>query len=236
VAAAHLQVRDTASQKIAALTVQVAEKVQAVPQRMTPAETEEGLVDLVARLAEIRARSHPQIFEALWQAQIMRVEELEEGEGEAPGMPTTELPKTPDAQTAGAATAEDPAKITLAPHTTLEEDHSQSATAFSQLSAAKEQQRTTTSSSNEPFNTSGLPIAKTFASTSAIPPLLPATMSVYISASHLPPAYLSPLPAAAPLLTNAYHWPSAPVQNHNFVPFFNGVNYRVDVPSASILG
>ena len=99
-----------------------------------------------------------------------------------------------------------------------------------------------TSKSNEPFMTSGAPAPASLTVSSLIPPALPSLMSVYISVSRLPPtipfasAPTSISHSTAAPMTQAYHWPSAPVEEHNFVDFFTGVNYRANVNSPAVLG
>jgi hypothetical protein len=98
-------------------------------------------------------------------------------------------------------------------------------------------QQNTTSPSNEPFNTSGVPLAHSYPSTLAIAPALPSIMSVYISTAQVASPTSNPAPiTAAPSMAQAYHWPAAPVENHHFTNFFAGITYRVDVPSPRVLG
>ncbi len=153
---------------------------------MSVDQTEEAIVDLITRLAEIRQNSNPKTFEQLWQAHIMRADELEE-EG---ATPTATIPPPP------------------------RNDQS-------------------TSPSNEPFNTTGILPFHAFASSLPLPPSLPTLMSTYISTAPFSPSKTHT--AAAPL-TQSYHWPSAPVEDHAFVKFFIGVTYRIDVAPSSILG
>ncbi|ETI20477.1 hypothetical protein G647_08514 [Cladophialophora carrionii CBS 160.54] len=195
----HSRARATAMKKIEDLSAEVARRLPA-PSRMNADQTEEAIIDLITRSATIRANSDPKIFEELWQAHIMRVEELEEEIAHGGG---------PIANSA------------------VENLHP----------AVTGNQQNATSPSNEPFNTSGLALAHSYPSTLAIAPALPSIMSVYISMAQVASPIRNPAPstAAAPM-TPAYHWPSAPVENHHFVNFFTGINYRVDVPSARILG
>ncbi|EXJ54430.1 hypothetical protein A1O7_09769 [Cladophialophora yegresii CBS 114405] len=193
----HSRARATATKKVEDLSAEVARRLPA-PSRMNADQTEEAIIDLVTRLATIRANSDPKAFEELWQAHIMRLEELEEE-----GADGAEL------------------------NSTVENLHP----------AVTGLQQNATSPSNEPFNTSGPPLAHSYPGTLAIAPSLPSIMSVYISMAQVASPNHNPAPstAAAPM-TPAYHWPSAPVENHNFVNFFNGINYRVDVPLPRILG
>ena len=79
----HARARATATKKVETLAAQVARRFGAHYQRkMTAAQTEEALVDLIVRLSDIRANSDPKVFEELWQANIMRVDELDEEPGE----------------------------------------------------------------------------------------------------------------------------------------------------------
>ena len=190
-ASPHARARAVASKKVETLAAQVARRIGPTVQRKWQAEqTEDALVELIARLSDIRANSDPKVFEELWQANIMRVEELEE-EG------TTE-----EAEATG-----------LSHHNY-------------------------TARSNEPFNTSGAPVANSFPSSLTLAPTLPSLMSAYISVVRAVSRKDWPLvshSAAAPM-TQSYHWPSAPVENHDFTHFFTGINYRIDVAPSSIMG
>ncbi|KAJ9614000.1 hypothetical protein H2200_002136 [Cladophialophora chaetospira] len=183
----HTRARATATKKIESLAAKLAKRLPTPKSRMSVDQTEEAIIDLIVRLAEVRENSDPKAFAELWEMHILRVDEVED---------------------------EDALDDALAAHivgTT----------------------QPTTSASNEPFNTTGVPQAHSFPSSLPLPPTLPALMSIYIStASMLPPTNHT---AAAPT-TQSYHWPSAPVENHSFVNFFTGVNYRVDVAPSSILG
>jgi hypothetical protein len=76
----HSRAEATAMKKVEDLSAEVARRLPATSTRMSADQTEEAIIDLITRLAEIRARSNPEVFEELWTAHIMRVEELE-GEG-----------------------------------------------------------------------------------------------------------------------------------------------------------
>ncbi len=69
--------RARSQQKITNLQARMAE-VTPTDQKMTYAETERGLVDLIVALSKLRARSDPHIFESLWQEKIMRIDEVED--------------------------------------------------------------------------------------------------------------------------------------------------------------
>lgn len=204
--AAHVRARVITAQKLEGLATQVADRIPAYEPQMDHQQIDEALIDLVARLATIRANSDPRVFSELWESHIMRVEELDEEE-EAEYR-TSEKSDSPTAD-------RDPKPV------------SQGA-----------------SQSNEPFMTSGSPLPPCFYISSLIPPSLPSLMSVYLSVSHLPSHQAHPHPtctppishSAATSLTKAYHWPSAPVENHNMAMFFAGVNFRIDAPFSAILG
>ncbi|KIX96628.1 uncharacterized protein Z520_07894 [Fonsecaea multimorphosa CBS 102226] len=204
VAAAHARARARATTKLDNLAAQIARIVPRSKPNMSSEGTEDAIIDLIARLAEIRANSDPRTFEELWQTHVIRVEELDNGQA-------THDDEPEESNTVGLAAA---TEKHLGEHRA--------------------------SQSNVPFMTEGGPVLpRSLVSRGLIPPSLPSIMSVYISVSRLPTrgqGHLNSIShtAAAPL-AQAYHWPSAPVEEHNMAAFFTGICYRVDVSPSAVL-
>ncbi|EXJ61199.1 uncharacterized protein A1O5_11991 [Cladophialophora psammophila CBS 110553] len=213
-AAFHARARARATRKLEKLASQIAQRVPAhSSQKMSPECTEDAIIELIARLAEIRANSDPRAFEELWRVHIMRVEELDRGQG------TNQATPEKEGVTVSVVTqTEDP------PGFARDHDNGREHGA---------------SQSNLPFMTEGAPLLpRTLVSRSLIPPSLPSLMSVYISVSCLPTRghFNSISHTTAAPLAQAYHWPSAPVEEHTLALFFTGICYRVDISPSAVLG
>ena len=206
----HSVARATATKKVESVAAYVANRLLAdtTPHQMTATETDSALLELIVRLSQIRARSDPKTFEELWFAHIMRVEEFDDAQQQQ------QQQEAEDEQAAAVPPQHSPDPVPSS------SSHGQNRTA----------------PSNEPFASQGNPTHHAFPSTSHIFPSLPSTMSIYISVTRLPNTTSNTLTSAASSVENAYHWPSAPVENHSFPSFFEGVNLRTNVDSASILG
>ena len=64
--------RATAAKKVEDLAAKVANNFPVpIPQRMNADQVDEALVELIGRLADIRASSDPHVFEELWQEKIV---------------------------------------------------------------------------------------------------------------------------------------------------------------------
>ncbi|KIW93136.1 uncharacterized protein Z519_05741 [Cladophialophora bantiana CBS 173.52] len=213
-AAFHARARARASRKLEKLASQITQRVPAHSnQRMSPECTEDAIIELIARLAKIRADSDPQAFEELWRVHIMRVEELDRGQG------TNQATPEKEGVTVSVVTQTEELRGFAGDH---DNDREQGA-----------------SQSNVPFMTDGAPLLpRTLVSRSLIPPSLPSLMSVYISVSCLPTRshFNSISHTTAAPLAQAYHWPSAPVEEHTLAPFFTGICYRVDISPSAVLG
>ncbi|KIW25357.1 uncharacterized protein PV07_08542 [Cladophialophora immunda] len=211
VAAAHARARARATAKLDNLAAHIARNGPAQSNhRMSTERTEDAIIDLIARLAEIRANSDPRTFEELWQVHIMRAEELDDGQGMNEG------------------------ELEMEENTvSLTQEHPVVARAPDQHCGNRASQ------SNVPFMTEGTPVLpRPMVSQALIPPSLPSVMSVYVSVSRLPTQghFDSISHTTAASLAQAYHWPSAPVREHNVAAFFTGICYRVDIAPSAVLG
>ncbi|OAP54639.1 hypothetical protein AYL99_11087 [Fonsecaea erecta] len=217
VALSHARVRGRATTKLDNLAAQIARLVPHPQPNMSAERTEEAIVDLIGRLAEIRAHSDPRTFQELWQMHIMRVEELDDGQ---------ELDDEAEPESKKI-------KINTTSLTTANESHS----GVARIHDDRHEQRV--SPSNVPFMTEGIPVLpRSLVSQGVIRPSLPSLMSVYISVSRLPARghFNSISHTAAPSLAQAYHWSSAPVEEHSLAPFFTGICYRANVSRSAVLG
>ncbi|EHY61007.1 hypothetical protein ABEF92_004005 [Exophiala dermatitidis] len=249
-----------ASRRPATLEERVFSQVPAqLPRNMSAGETDDAIIDLIAMLARIRARSDPEVFAALWEQHIMRIDEYDAVEAQNAQDAMAEARATSAAQlglTSGGKlppnlpspsstrrqtpkdltyTKPDFEDFTLFPDV----DNNASTTGF---------QGTTPNSSqaNEPWASSGNPVPPTHAQRAALTPIRPAIMSIYITVQHIATPVLLPVdinavfrPTAAAttdLSRQAYHWPDAPVEPDRIVQFFIGINRRIEDMTPKILG
>ncbi|KAL2397715.1 hypothetical protein ABEF93_003714 [Exophiala dermatitidis] len=223
-----------ASRRPATLEERVFSQVPAqLPRNMTAGETDDAIIDLIAMLARIRARSDPEVFAALWEQHIMRIDEYDAVEAQNAQDAMAEARATSAAQLG--LTSGDFEDFTLFPDV----DNNASTTGF---------QGTTPNSSqaNEPWASSGNPVPPTHAQRAALTPIRPAIMSIYITVQHIATPVLLPAdinavfrPTAAAttdLSRQAYHWPDAPVEPDRIVQFFIGINRRIEDMTPKILG
>jgi hypothetical protein len=126
---------------------------------MSADATEDAIIELTIFLKQIRANSHPIVFDKLWEANIMRLEEGEQINGESPDY---------EAEAWGVARQQG------------EQDIRPSIDQTSLLSGAGTV-RAGANLSNEPFASQGPPLRPYFPVPTLLPPLLPETMMVYIS-------------------------------------------------------
>ncbi|KAL2433768.1 hypothetical protein ABEF95_010423 [Exophiala dermatitidis] len=223
-----------ASRRPATLEERVFSQVPAqLPRNMTAGETDDAIIDLIAMLARIRARSDPEVFAALWEQHIMRIDEYDAVEAQNAQDAMAETRATSAAQLG--LTSSEFEDFTLFPG----DDNNASTTGV---------QGTTPNSSqaNEPWASSGNPVPPTHAQRTALTPIRPAIMSIYITVQHIATPVLLPAdinavfrPTAAAttdVSRQAYHWPDAPVEPDRIVQFFIGINRRIDDMTPKILG
>ncbi|EXJ82392.1 hypothetical protein A1O3_06205 [Capronia epimyces CBS 606.96] len=173
---------------------------------MTADETEEGIVDLVVRLSQIRARSDPRIFAALWEQHIMRVEEFDAIEAEreeseptaATASTTGDFGKDPNASQSHEPwiSRGNPIEPVFLDSTLL-----------------------------RPIRPSVMSVYISVHHV-ASPVLLPENINLV----------LNPTAAASDVSQQAYHWLDAPVEEHTMHRFFTGINWRIKDHASKILG
>lgn len=210
--------RDTTELRARVLSATLSDETQAPRKMLTARQADDAIVDLIERVAAIRADTDPRVFEELWERRIGRLEELDhppgiaEGNQGAPG-PVTETPE----QGTSAPTAPTPRPL-----------------------------------SSEPFASTGNPIPPPMPLSCLVPPMPPTHMSIWISSCGIistASLFSVPLITASTIYSShgsgkltasvsspAYHWPNAPMENSDLVPFFLGMNSRINPPISTIIG
>lgn len=177
-----------------------------------------AIQDLIRQVADIRACTDPRVFEELWDRHIGRLEELDCPFGIANG----------------------------------DQDAFNSETNPLDESLSNRNPSAPRAVSSEPFVSLGNPIPPQMPLSALVPTTPPSHMSIWISTCGIlstSSLYSVPLITASTIYSAhtsagatsstcspAYHWPNAPVQNHDLGPFFLGINARIDPPTSSILG
>lgn len=219
---------------------------------MTPAETEQGIADLIEQLAKVREESDPRVFAELWYQLIMRVEELDAGNG-----PTLdELMNPASVGQAGDRQAGIAAPVAMPTSTSMSNEpfmtsgipgppgYPLSSLLPPTLPAVMSVYISTSQlpctwdlryDNNSIATSMGTGMGTGMGMSMGMGTDLPGSSSTSPLGSFVVRDARS---VSAPNLASAYHWPSAPVQVHDMVKFFEGLEYRTEhVPrGAGVLG
>lgn len=213
--------RETTDLRARVLSARLSHETQGRRKMLTTRQADDAILDLIERLAEIRAHTDPRVFEDLWERRIGRVEELDRPFGLGEGNQGT--------ATAGAVT-ETPEQRSSGPDAPLPA-----------RSLSSEPFASTGNPIPPPMPLSCLvpPTPPTHMSIWISTCGIISTANLFsvplVTASTIYSSHSS-IGSTSSMSSPAYHWPSAPVQNSDLGPFFLGMNMRIDPPTSTILG
>lgn len=186
---------------------------------LTMRQADDAILDLIDRLAEIRAHTDPRVFEYCWDRRIGRLKELDRFYGTGEGKQETKTP-----------TMEIPEPRSVAPD---------SPTLSKALSSEPFVSAGNPVQPQMPLSCLVPPTPPTHMSIWISTCGVISTSSLFsvplVTASAIYSTHSSGGSTSA-VSSPAYYWPNAPVQTSDLAPFFHGMNSRVNPPTSTILG
>ncbi|KEF55014.1 uncharacterized protein A1O9_08667 [Exophiala aquamarina CBS 119918] len=201
------------------MSTRLSHETQGRRKMLTMRQADDAILDLIDRLAEIRAHTNPRVFEECWDRRIGRLKELDSFFNTREGNQETknQTMEIPEQRTSAHNAPAPPQALSSQPFV------STGSPVQPQMPHSCLVPPTPPTHMSIWISTCGIISAASLFG-------VPLTTASAIYSAHSPDGPTSSVSSAA------YHWPNAPVLNSDIAPFFQGMSSRVDPPTSTILG